>query len=222
MKVDLANLDAAVVSHRHGDHTNGLRQVLALNPGLTVYVPNDEHFSGATPKVFFAHADPSLPRHMRYFDGNVPELVPHGSVLPEGCYVGVVGTREIFPGVRLVANLSPGPHFPETPELSLIVEGKRGRVLVVGCSHPGIERILASARAKEDGLRLLVGGLHLVTTPHAEVRRLALALRDEWKLGAVAPGHCTGEHAFAALRESFGERWVYAGAGVAIDAAAIP
>ena len=39
--------------------------------------------------------------------------------------------------------------------------------------------------------------------------------------GAVAPGHCTGEHAFAALREAFGERWVYAGAGVAIDAAAI-
>jgi len=213
LDVDLGHLDFAIVSHRHGDHTNGLARIVALNPGLTIYVPDDEHFGGPTPPVFFRQPDPSLPAHMRYFDGAVPAVVPHGTVLPPAKYVRVGESLDIAPGLRLVANLSPGPAFAETPEVSLIVGEEEGRTLIVGCSHPGIERILESANANAQPVALLVGGLHLVTASRPEVERIARALRDEWKVEKIAPGHCSGEQTFSALRESFGANQIYAGVG---------
>lgn len=217
LDVDLAHLDFALVSHRHGDHTNGLQRIVDLNPGLTIYVPDDEHFGGPTPPAFFRQGDPSLPRHMRYFDGAVPEVVPHGTVLPRAKYVRVGAPHQIAPGIRLVANLSPGPAFAETPEISLIVGEGDDRTLIVGCSHPGIERILASADAKQQRIALLVGGLHLVTAGDPEVRRVAQALRHEWKMEQVAPGHCTGEQTFSALREVFGAGYLFAGVGERVE-----
>ena len=32
----------------------------------------------------------------------------------------------------------------------------------------------------------------------------------------VAPGHCTGEPTFAALKRAFGNRYIYAGAGASL------
>jgi 7,8-dihydropterin-6-yl-methyl-4-(beta-D-ribofuranosyl)aminobenzene 5'-phosphate synthase len=33
----------------------------------------------------------------------------------------------------------------------------------------------------------------------------------------VAPGHCTGEPEFAALKKTFGDHYVYAGVGSVVD-----
>src|SRR5208337_1030249 len=61
---------------------------------------------------------------------------------------------------------------------------------------------------------LLFGGMHMVVTP--EVDALAKSLHDQWKLDGIAPGHCTGEPEFAALRREFKEHYVYAGLGTVI------
>jgi 7,8-dihydropterin-6-yl-methyl-4-(beta-D-ribofuranosyl)aminobenzene 5'-phosphate synthase len=45
------------------------------------------------------------------------------------------------------------------------------------------------------------------------VQRLARALREEWGVARVAPGHCTGEPAFAALLRLYGPAYLYAGLG---------
>jgi 7,8-dihydropterin-6-yl-methyl-4-(beta-D-ribofuranosyl)aminobenzene 5'-phosphate synthase len=154
---------------------------------------------------------------MRYFGGVVPAEIPHGTAWRDANFVRVTGdSLELAPGVRVVQNVSPTRQFGETPELSLVLDTDRGPVVVVGCSHPGIERILASVGG-ERPVALLVGGLHLVTTEQAEVGRLAGALREQWALQAVAPGHCTGEHAFAALQKVFGDRYLYAGVGSVIE-----
>lgn len=50
-------------------------------------------------------------------------------------------------------------------------------------------------------------------TPDHEIERLASALHDKWKLDLIAPGHCTGEPAFAKLRQTFGESYLFAGLG---------
>ena len=46
------------------------------------------------------------------------------------------------------------------------------------------------------------------------ITRIASSLRDHWKVDEIAPGHCTGEPAFAELQRVFGTRYVYAGLGV--------
>jgi 7,8-dihydropterin-6-yl-methyl-4-(beta-D-ribofuranosyl)aminobenzene 5'-phosphate synthase len=228
--IDLRQLDAVVISHRHGDHTDGLRHLLAVNPDVRIYVPDDEYFGGPTPPVFFRHAEPSLPAEMQYFGGKVPQPVPHGSAWRANI-VRVDATIEIAPGVLLVRNISPGPQFSETPELSLVVQTPSGPVVMVGCSHPGIERILESVRpaiaatsatrggasdAGAAGFHLVVGGLHLVTTSPESVDALVVRLREQWKVGRIAPGHCSGEHAFLRLKDAFGAGYVFAGVGEVI------
>jgi 7,8-dihydropterin-6-yl-methyl-4-(beta-D-ribofuranosyl)aminobenzene 5'-phosphate synthase len=217
LKIDLKQLDFVVISHRHGDHTDGLRYLLKVNPQVKIYVPDDEYFGGLTPQAFFHRPEPSLPATMRYFNGAVPKEVTHGTPWEHANFIRVDSALEVMPGVRLVRNLSQTSRFGETPELSLAIDTKDGQLVVVGCSHPGIEPILASLHAKEKPVRLVVGGLHLVTTPDPEVARLTVALRDEWKLGGIAPGHCTGEYAFASLQKAFGARYLYAGVGSVIQ-----
>lgn len=215
--VDLGRLDAVVISHRHGDHTAGLRHLLEANPRVRIYVPDDEAFGGPTPKAFFEQPEPGLPAAMRYFGGAVPDVVPHGSAWPDGHFIRVRSAMEIAPGFRVVPNRAPRGAFAETPELSLVIDTPRGQIVVVGCSHPGIERILGAVATRDPAIRMVIGGLHQVTTPPAEVEQLAIALRDRWKLHAIAPGHCSGERAFAALQRLFGRRYVYAGVGTVID-----
>jgi 7,8-dihydropterin-6-yl-methyl-4-(beta-D-ribofuranosyl)aminobenzene 5'-phosphate synthase len=119
----------------------------------------------------------------------------------------------VAPGVAIVSTVSRTPGTLELRELSLALRTPAGVVLVVGCSHPGIETILTAARPFGEHVHAIFGGLHLVATPAAEIARLTTALRDHWRLDRVAPGHCTGEPGFAALARAFGDRYVYAGLG---------
>ena len=214
--IDLTRLDAVVISHRHGDHTAGLRHLLRPNPRVKVYVPNDEAFGGPTPAAFFRQSDSTLPARMRYFDGVVPAQIPHGSAWRDAAFVRVDSTLEIAPGFRVVRNIAPSAPFNETPELSLVIDTAEGQVVVVGCSHPGLERIVASVARTNPRIAMVAGGLHWVTTPPAEIERLAVALHDQWKVGAIAPGHCTGEVGFATLQRTFGRQYAYAGIGTVV------
>ena len=49
------------------------------------------------------------------------------------------------------------------------------------------------------------------------VTRLATALHGKWKVERMAPGHCTGEPAFAAFRKAFGDQYIYAGLGSVVE-----
>ena len=215
--IDLRELDFVVISHRHGDHTDGLRYLLELNPDVRIYAADDEYFGGPTPRAFFRRGVDSLPPHMRYFDGKVPDVLPHGSPWKHANLERIEGEREIGPGIRVVSNLSRGEHFRETPELSLSITTSDGQIVLVGCSHPGIEQILESLDAGSNPVRMLVGGLHWIALPEREIERLTLALRNDWSVRSVAPGHCTGEPGFAALNRVFGRHYRYAGLGTILE-----
>lgn len=214
--VDLTRLDFVVISHRHGDHTDGLRHLMKVNPRAKIYAPNDEHFGGPTPPQFYRRSVTSLPSHMRYFGGVPPEVVPHGSAWAGANVERVSSVTEIAPGIKLVPSGSQ-EQGNRIPELSLSIGTEKGQIMFVGCSHPGIENILEAASAPGQRVHVIFGGLHWVTMPEAEIERLAAALRDKWKVEAVAPGHCTGEPAFAALQKVYGDRYRYAGVGTVLN-----
>ena len=134
LKIDLARLDYVVISHRHGDHTDGLRHLLKVNPRVKIYVPTDEYFGGPTPAVFFRDPEPSLPPEMRYFGGRLPANAPHGTPWKDARFVRVDSALDLAPGIRLVQNISKGPNFSETPELSLTIATPEGQIVIVGCS----------------------------------------------------------------------------------------
>jgi 7,8-dihydropterin-6-yl-methyl-4-(beta-D-ribofuranosyl)aminobenzene 5'-phosphate synthase len=217
--VDLTKLDFVVISHRHADHTTGLRYVLSVNPNVTVYMPADagNGFGGPPfPDAFF-RADDSLPAKLRYFDGTKPEHLTWGKLYDTGNFVLLNQLTEVSPGICLVRTVSQKSGSLELPELTLAIKRPDGLLLVDGCSHAGIEAILGATSAVDPRTEIVFGGLHLVTTQLVEIDSLVENLKTKWKVQRIAPGHCTGEPAFARLRKAYGENDLYAGLGTTVE-----
>jgi 7,8-dihydropterin-6-yl-methyl-4-(beta-D-ribofuranosyl)aminobenzene 5'-phosphate synthase len=221
--VDLSNLDFAVLSHRHGDHMGGLDHLLAVNPHVKIYAPKENFgvYGFSLPSTFY-RKDDSLPPEQRYFDGAPPPVMKFGSAWPKANFELIEKTTEIAPGIRLIATVSDKPTTLELRELSLAIDTPDGIVLVVGCSHPGIDKIVEEAAAIDPRIHLIAGGLHLVVAKDADIDGIVTALRDRFKVAYIAPGHCTGEPAFAALQKGFGGRYLYAGLGTTLALGARP
>lgn len=86
LAVDLSRLDFVVLTHRHGDHTSGLHQVLKVNPTVKIYTPADPaNFDTPTSPALVTHIKrrvESAPEDMRYFDGKYPERFASASPWP--------------------------------------------------------------------------------------------------------------------------------------------
>ena len=107
--------------------------------------------------------------------------------------------------------MSDAPGTRELKELSLAINTPDGVVLVVGCSHPGIDKIVEAAVNPK--IHLIAGGFHLVAASDDAISKIVAALKDTFKVEMIAPGHCTGEPTFAALKQAFGDHYIYAGLG---------
>jgi 7,8-dihydropterin-6-yl-methyl-4-(beta-D-ribofuranosyl)aminobenzene 5'-phosphate synthase len=215
--VDLTKLDFVVLSHRHSDHMAGLSYVLSVNPTVKIYAPKEGFgiYGSSLPSSFY-RKDDSLPPEMRYYGGKPPEVMKFGSAWANAHFELIDQTTEIAPGITVIALISDAPGTRELKELSLAINTSDGMVVVVGCSHPGIERIVEAAAAINPRIRLIAGGFHLVVAPDDMVMKVVTALKDRFKADYVAPGHCTGEPTFAALKKAFGDNYLYAGLGTSI------
>ena len=159
------------------------------------------------PSKFYRKAE-SLPAEMRYYDGAPPETMKFGSAFPGANFQLIDKTTEIAPGITLIALVSDAPGTKELKELSLAVNTPDGVVLVVGCSHPGIEAIVAEAAKINPHIHFIAGGFHLVVAQDPAIEKVATSLRDTYKVDYIAPGHCTGEPTFAALKQAFGAKYL--------------
>jgi 7,8-dihydropterin-6-yl-methyl-4-(beta-D-ribofuranosyl)aminobenzene 5'-phosphate synthase len=217
--VDLGNLDFVVMSHRHGDHMGGLAYLLKVNPTVKIYAPKERSgvYGDDQPSSTWYRKDPSLPAEQRYYSGAPPEIIHMGEAWPGANFQLIDRNTEIAPGMYLIALVSDRPGTLELHELSLAIRTPDGLVLVVGCSHPGVEHIVQEATAINPHINILFGGLHQIQAPDPEVERIATVLHNQYKLERVAPGHCTGEPEFAALKKTFGDHYVYAGVGSVVD-----
>src|SRR5262245_11624742 len=216
--IDLTKLDFAVVSHRHGDHTSGLNHLLKVNPAVKIYAPQENFgvFGAALPGTFYRRNE-QLPAEMRYFDGKPPETLRFGSPWPDANFTWVSKTTEIAPGFHLILLNGTWGADLEVKEISLAIDTPDGIVLIVGCSHPTIEKVVEAARsATNKPIHLVLGGTHLLPANDGQIQTIAASLRDSLSVHFIAPAHCTGEPAFAILKESFGDRYLYAGLGTTL------
>lgn len=216
--VDLTKLDFVVMSHRHGDHMGGLNYLLSVNPNVAIYAPKENFgvFGSSFPGNFYRRNE-SLPPEMRYFDGKPPETLRFGTPWPQGKFTWVAQTTEVAPGFHLILLKGTWGVDLDVMEISLAIDTPEGIVLVVGCSHPTIEKIVEAVKAAiNKPIHIVVGGLHLLPAKDEETQRIATALHDTWKVEWMAPGHCTGEPAFEILKKTFGDRYLYAGLGTTI------
>jgi 7,8-dihydropterin-6-yl-methyl-4-(beta-D-ribofuranosyl)aminobenzene 5'-phosphate synthase len=216
--IDLSKLDFVVMSHRHGDHMGGLAHLLKVNPAVKIYAPKEAFgvYGAELPSTFY-RKDASLPPEQRYYDGTPPEIMRFGSAWPGANFQLVDKSTEIVPDIHLIALVSDKPGTLEMRELSLAINTPEGMVIIVGCSHPGVDKIVAAAATINPRIHVITGGFHLVVTSDADIEKIVTALHDTFKVEYVAPGHCTGEPAFTALKKAYGDRYQYAGVGTTLE-----
>ena len=218
--VDLASLDFVVLTHRHGDHTSGLHRVLKVNPDVRIYAPVEQsQFDTPTVpaqlKMIQRRVD-SAPDDMHYYNGKYPERIASGSPWPGAKFSQIRQPTEVLPGFWLFTTVSDVNGTKEMNEISMAVKTPEGLALMVGCAHPGIEKILEAAMRIDPRLYTVFGGFHLVSTPDAEVTEMVGRFKDKWKLERVAAGHCTGEFAFSEFNRVFGSHFDHALVGAVV------
>jgi len=101
-------------------------------------------------------------------------------------------------------------------EQSLIIRTDKGLVVITGCAHPGIVKIVSAVREqlKED-IVLVMGGFHLEWATKGKLEKIISAFR---KLGVryAGPCHCSGDKARALFEKHFGKNYINIGAGKTI------
>lgn len=111
-----------------------------------------------------------------------------------------------------------GPVFGAAVEEALCLRTRVGLVVITGCAHPGIVRMVETARTLFPGepIALVIGGFHLLQESEASIRAMALSLLD-LGVARVAPTHCSGDLARTVFREVFGGNSIEAGAGLTVS-----
>jgi 7,8-dihydropterin-6-yl-methyl-4-(beta-D-ribofuranosyl)aminobenzene 5'-phosphate synthase len=98
-------------------------------------------------------------------------------------------------------------------EQSLIIYTEKGLIIITGCAHPGIVKIVDKAKelVKNDVL-LVMGGFHLGGESKGEIENIVSSFR---KLGVsyVGPCHCSGDAARQLFKEEYGENFINIGVG---------
>jgi len=104
----------------------------------------------------------------------------------------------------------------EIKEQSLILDTKRGLVIITGCSHPGIVNILKQAKEIIDkDIYLVTGGFHLLNHSPNEIDEIIRQFK-ELKIQKVGPTHCTGDNAINLFRKAYEKNFIKIGTGKVI------
>jgi 7,8-dihydropterin-6-yl-methyl-4-(beta-D-ribofuranosyl)aminobenzene 5'-phosphate synthase len=126
--------------------------------------------------------------------------------------VEVHGPVEIRPSIHTTGEVGRG-----LVEQALAVETGDGLVVVTGCAHPGVVKMVRRAKESVGGeVYLVMGGFHLGGTSQ---RRVKAVIADFRQLGVqkVAPCHCTGDRAIRVFAEEYGDDFIETGVGMVLD-----
>ena len=201
MGIDLSKVDLCVLSHGHYDHGGGLKRFLEINDHAPVYV--NRHAFGD------------------YFNGTEKYIGLDAALLGEDRIIFAGDNRTISDTVSIhscpnfpqpngfsaygLTALRGGKHVPDDfrhEQYLLIREGER-RILLSGCSHRGVLNIKTWFAPD-----VFIGGFHLMKLdPEKDrIKLVAIASMLMQKETVYYTGHCTGDAAYAFLKERMGDR----------------
>ncbi|MBE9486357.1 MAG: MBL fold metallo-hydrolase [Desulfuromonadales bacterium] len=113
---------------------------------------------------------------------------------------------------------STGPLGDYLEEQSLIIDTDRGLIIITGCAHPGIVRIVEKAKELVPrDVRLVLGGFHLLGTSGRGLGKIISRLKELGVYG-VGPCHCSGDAARELFQREWKENYLDVGVGRVITA----
>jgi 7,8-dihydropterin-6-yl-methyl-4-(beta-D-ribofuranosyl)aminobenzene 5'-phosphate synthase len=216
--LDVASVDALILSHGHPDHFGGLETVAARLRRARQRVPLIHH-----PAVFRSRrwVWPDLVGGRYRLDpASLARLAPWIRPEPRAGSSLILGGAALFlteiprrvayeakrPGGQVQFLAGRRWEIDTTPDdgaIAVHLEG-RGLVILTGCGHAGLINTVNEAirRTGVDRIHAIVGGFHLCG---ASARRIGATVRDLTRLGPrwIVPSHCSGLTFEAALERAF-------------------
>jgi 7,8-dihydropterin-6-yl-methyl-4-(beta-D-ribofuranosyl)aminobenzene 5'-phosphate synthase len=126
--------------------------------------------------------------------------------------VRVGGPKELLKHVHTTGEMGDG-----VKEHALILDTTKGLVIITGCAHPDVTRIVAAARKHlHKKVYLLMGGFHLLRKDKAAIQTIIRNLKSQG-VEHVAPSHCTGNKAITLFRKAWGDKFIEGGLGAVIE-----
>ncbi len=216
MGISVSEIELAVLSHAHYDHSDGLERFFEENKTGKCYIRSccgencydrkkGDKYIGIKKGLLEKYAD----RFVR-IDGDYSLLpgvwlIPHKTAGLEkmGEKMGMCVYQD---GVWKTDNFA--------HEQSLVFETEKGLAIFNSCCHGGADNIIREIRSTWPDKRIyaLIGGFHLYKSFDREVVALAERIR-ETGIERIYTGHCTGERAVGLLQEQLGDmvKTIYTG-----------
>ncbi|HET7343204.1 MAG TPA: MBL fold metallo-hydrolase [Methylomirabilota bacterium] len=222
--IDLAAIELVFLSHWHADHSGALPQVVAAVAAAR------RRAGAAAPVVVDLHPDRPDQRGILLPSGTMILLAPeptfeaveaaggrvikhaNGHPLCDGFFFGSGAIDRVTDyETGLVGHHSfrgeTGTEDPLILDERFVAVQVRGRgvTLLSACSHAGVVNAALGAQAALGApIDLLLGGYHLSgKAMEARIEATVRDLRERVRPRIVAPGHCTGWRAKAALAQAF-------------------
>jgi len=174
LKFSLSDIDYFFLSHTHDDHSGGIYGIRNSISSKEMICTSDA-FSDKMPH-----------------NGELVEIMSNVKTNTED--------REIAPGLVAIAEKdSINPKYP-VKEIALVGNlEEKGLIIILGCSHYGIENIIDDVKAKypDTPVHAIVGGLHLKDSSIEEIKEIISIFKRE-NIKIILANHCTG---FKALKE---------------------
>ena len=221
MDVELKDVDFAVVSHGHYDHTGGFPAFCALNEKAPVYL----HKNGFRDSYGFRDGQPEDETSGIIWTEQQKNAMKDRFELTDGpVYVTenicITGTVPVAEGTNITENFyykdEDGQWQKDdmSHEQVLVIRQPDGLYIFSGCSHRGVISALQAGKAMFPGERVavLVAGMHLYSAS-AEDRAYVVEQIAAEGLDKVMPVHCTGIKAICDLKTKLGDNCVVAVAG---------
>jgi 7,8-dihydropterin-6-yl-methyl-4-(beta-D-ribofuranosyl)aminobenzene 5'-phosphate synthase len=180
--IDWDEVDRIVISHPHPDHVGGLAAWRQRT------ISFGELPGGVGERLVFVP-------HVTQYKGAIHATIPTLPA-PDIATTGVISYLEVWP-VSLFE--------PQGGEQALVIHvAGHGLVLITGCGHPGVERLVERAESLyHERVVGVVGGLHLTRATAQEVQPQIQFLQSRpIRLMALSP-HDSGPEALTAFASAF-------------------
>jgi len=146
----------------------------------------------------------------------IPLIVPHSFSSPFLKNMTLLGLKPVLvnePSMICDHLYTSGEFDYQIAEQALVIDTRKGLVVMTGCAHPGIIEMLKLI--KEDfnkNIYMVFGGFHLMDKSQKE---MDVIITDMNGLGVVKCGatHCTGDSQIEMFKKAFGKDYFELGVG---------
>ncbi|HEX2935349.1 MAG TPA: MBL fold metallo-hydrolase [Bacteroidales bacterium] len=218
LNINIADVDAYILSHAHYDHGGGLKEFLAINSKAKIYLlceANGKYYStpGNAPYKYIGLDHETITENItrfHFFFDNITlfDFVHLYKVERKGGFVPVSNS------LLYKNTMGAYEHDDFQHELVLAITENNRNVIFTGCAHSGIINMIETVRLHMPNtpISAVIGGFHLLNTATkqlAERKETVISLAQtllKRNIPKIYTGHCTGEEGFSILKEQLGDK----------------